>query len=323
VAEATVGTTKPSRGSRRRDRLAARRERGAWLPRWFWPSFAAPAILWLLLFFIVPFYTIIAIAFGTVDIFRNPQPVWQPWYWTSAYVGQVFGQIVGADAYLQPVFVRTLAFVVIASGICLVLGYAVAYYTARYAGKYKTLILILLVSPFWISYLMRMLAWVNLLDENGYVNLVLQKLHLIGSPVPWLEGRDVTVVLGLVYGYIPYMILPLFGFLDRIDMSYLEAGKDLGASPIRTFFRVTLPLSKPAILAGMVIVALPMFGDYYTNDLLSNSPKTSMIGNIINDSVDASGQGPRAAVMVLILMILLLVPMGYYLRSTIRAQESR
>jgi len=164
---------------------------------------------------------------------------------------------------------------------------------------------------------------VNLLDDSGYVNLVLQKLHLVGSPVLWLEGRDLTVVLGLVYGYIPYMILPLFGFLDRIDMSYLEAGKDLGASPARTFLRVTLPLSKPAILAGMVIVALPMFGDYYTNDLLSNSPKTSMIGNIINDSVGASGQGPRAAVLVLILMVLLLIPMGYYLRSTMRVQEAR
>jgi ABC-type spermidine/putrescine transport system permease subunit I len=323
VAEATVGTAKPSRRSRRRQRQAARRERSAWLPRWFWPSFAAPATLWLILFFILPFYTIIAVAFGTIDIFRNPLPIWQPWYWTSTYVGDVVGQIFGSNAYLQPVFIRTLGFVAIASGICLVLGYAVAYYTARYAGKYKTLILILLVSPFWISYLMRMLAWVNLLNESGYVNLVLQKLHLISSPVPWLEGRDITVVLGLVYGYIPYMILPLFGFLDRIDTSYLEAGKDLGASPVRTFFRVTLPLSKPAILAGMVIVALPMFGDYYTNDLLSNSPKTSMIGNIINDSVGETGQGPRAAVLVLILMILLLIPMGYYLRSTMRAQESR
>jgi ABC-type spermidine/putrescine transport system permease subunit I len=323
VAEATVGDTKPSRRSRRKALAAARRERSAWLPRWFWPSFAAPATLWLLLFFILPFYTIIAVAFGTVDVFRNPFPVWQPWYWTSQYVGQVWSQIFGSSAYLQPVFIRTLFFVAIASGICLVFGYAIAYYTARYAGKYRTLVLILLVSPFWISYLMRMLAWVNLLNDQGYVNLVLEKLHLISSPVPWLEGRDLTVILGLVYGYMPYMILPIFGFLDRIDMSYLEAGKDLGASPARTFWRVTLPLSKPAILAGMVIVALPMFGDYYTNDLLSNSPKTSMLGNLINESVDASGQGPRAAVLVLILMILLLIPMGYYLRSTMRSQETR
>jgi ABC-type spermidine/putrescine transport system permease subunit I len=148
-------------------------------------------------------------------------------------------------------------------------------------------------------------------------------LQLIGQPIAWLEGKSITVILGLVYGYIPYMILPLFGFLDRIETSQIEAGRDLGASPARTFWRVTLPLSKPAIYAGLVIVALPMFGDYYTNDLLSNSPRTSMIGNLINDATDSSGQGPKGAVLVLILMILLIIPMLYYLRSTLRAQQAR
>jgi spermidine/putrescine transport system permease protein len=199
----------------------------------------------------------------------------------------------------------------------------VAYYTAKFAGKYRTLILIALVSPFWISYLKRMLAWVNLLDYKGYVNTVLLKLHLISSPVSWLSGKSITVVLGLVYGYIPYMILPLFGFLDRIQASLIEAGRDLGASPAQTFWRVTLPLSKPAIYAGMVIVALPMFGDYYTNNLLSGSPNTTMIGNLIDDSVGSFGQGPNGAVLVLILMVMLLLPMLYYLRSTMKAQEAR
>src|SRR5204863_3558239 len=134
-----------------------------------------------------------------------------------------------------------------------------------------------------------------------YVNVTLQKLHLIASPYPWLEGKSITVVLGLVYGYIPYMILPLFGFLDRIDASLLEAGRDLGASPASTFWRVTLPLSKPAIYAGLVIISLPMFGDYYTNNLLSNSPKTTMIGNLIDDSVGSFGQGPEGAVLVVLL----------------------
>jgi spermidine/putrescine transport system permease protein len=118
------------------------------------------------------------------------------------------------------------------------------------------------------------------------------------------------------------MILPLFGQLDRIDKDYLEAGRDLGASPAQTFLRVTLPLSKPAILAGLVIVALPMFGDYYTNDLLSNSPRTSMIGNLIDVSVYGQGRIPQAASLVLILTVILLVPMMYYLRSTKRATEA-
>ena len=115
------------------------------------------------------------------------------------------------------------------------LGYAVAYYVARYGGRRKGLLLVLLIAPFWISYLMRMLAWVEPAAADGYINRFLMFLHLVTHPISWLEGRPLTVVLGLVYGYIPYMILPLFGFLDRIDQSLLEAGRDLGASPIRTF----------------------------------------------------------------------------------------
>jgi ABC-type spermidine/putrescine transport system permease subunit I len=322
-AAATIGG-EPSRRQRKRAARAASNAYGAWYPRWFWPSFSIPGIVFLIVFFIVPFYAIIAVAFGTIDLFRNPVPVWQPWYWTGKYAVDVGNTIVGSNPYLRPTYARTFAYVAIASSVSLVVGYAVAYYTARHAGKYRTLILILLISPFWISYLMRMLAWVNLLSPDGYVNVVLQKLHLIGAPVDWLSGKSVTVVLGLVYGYIPYMVLPLFGFLDRIQTSLLEAGRDLGASPAQTFWRVTLPLSKPAIYAGMIIVALPMFGDYYTNNLLSGSPRTTMIGNLIDDSVfGSSGQGPKGAVLVLILMILLLIPMMYYLRSTMRAQEEK
>jgi len=126
--------------------------------------------------------------------------------------------------------------------------------------------------------------------------------------------------MGLVYGYIPFMILPLFGNLDRINKSLLEAGRDLGASPWQTFRRVTLPLSKPAILAGLVIVSLPMFGDYYTNDLLG-SQTTSMFGNLIDNAVGNAGQGPEAGSLVLILMVIVMVPMLYYLRATRRAAE--
>ena len=320
MSEASAPVLQPSRRDRRRAERAAARSQGAWYPRWFWPGFALPGTAWLILFFILPFYTIIAVAFGTIDIFRKPVPIWQPWYWSAKYVGDVADTIVGSNPFLRPTFLRTFMYVFLASALCLVVGYAVAYYTARYAGKYRNLILIALISPFWISYLMRMVAWQSLLANDGYVNVVLRKLQLLSAPYPWLEGKHITVILGLVYGYIPYMILPLFGFLDRIQASLLEAGRDLGASPARTFWRVTLPLSKPAIYAGLVIVSLPMFGDYYTNDLLSTATRTSMIGNIIDDTVRSS---PRGSVLVLILMVLLIVPMIYYLRSTLQAQESR
>jgi ABC-type spermidine/putrescine transport system permease subunit I len=321
VSEATTETGRPPGFFQRWKAGSGRQESGVWYPRWFWQAWAAPGTLWLIVLFILPFYVVICVAFGTTDIFQNPVPVWQPWYWTVSNVTGVYHKIFGSNAFLEPVFTRTFAYVIAASLICIVLGYTVAYYVSRYGGKRKTLFLVLLISPFWVSYLMRMLAWVNLLQTDGYVNKIVTFLHLAPRPVAWLEGRPLTVILGLVYGYIPYMILPIYGFLDRIDQSLLEAGRDLGGSPVSTFVRVTLPLSKPAILAGLVIVTLPMFGDYYTNNLLSNSPKTTMIGNVLDDAIESPGQGPQGAVFVLILMILLIIPMLYYMRSTRRSLE--
>jgi ABC-type spermidine/putrescine transport system permease subunit I len=288
---------------------------------WFWPSFTIPAAIWLAVLFILPLYTVVSIAFGTVDpIFRGPLPIYEPWWWSADQFGKVLGDSVGIYRH---VYIHTLEYVVIASAICLVLAYAVAYYVARYGGKRKTLLLSLLIAPFFISYLMRMLAWINLLDTDGYINKVLTFFHVVPRPVDWLGGKPSTVIMGLVYGYIPYMVLPLYAFLDRIDVNLLEAGRDLGAGPARTFFRVTLPLSRPGILAGLVIVSLPMFGDYYTNNLLSGSPKTTMLGNLIDEAYGSTGQGPKAAVFVLILMALLIVPMLYYMRSTSRSLMTR
>jgi ABC-type spermidine/putrescine transport system permease subunit I len=279
-----------------------------------------PGVVWLLVLFVLPFYTVLAVAFGTVDpLFRTPLPVYQPWYWSFGTFSTTLEKFyVGDQIYRQPL-IRTLVYVALASVICLVIGYAVAYFTARHAGRFRVLVLVLLVSPFWISYLMRIYAWQSLLQPDGYINDV---ATLFGNPVNWLTGKPVTVVLGLVYGYIPFMILPLFGSLDRINQNLLEAGRDLGAGPWQTFRRVTLPLSKPAILAGLVIVALPMFGDYYTNDLLG-SQRTSMLGNLINSAVYQAGQGPEAGSLTLILMVIVVIPMVYYLRETKRVAEGR
>jgi spermidine/putrescine transport system permease protein len=308
--------------TRRHARARKRAEAGgAWYPRWYWPSFAAPGTIWMLVLFLLPFYVVVSIAFGTVDpVFQSPLPVYQPWWWTGKYLAEEWHLVTGE---FRAVELRTLLYVVIASAICLVLAYAVAYYVARYGGKRRGLFLALLIAPFFISYLMRMLSWVELLQPDGYVNRILQFLHLTPHPINWLAGVPFTVVLGLVYGYIPYMILPLYGFLDRIDKSLLEAGRDLGASPAKTFVRITLPLSKQAILASLIIVSLPMFGDYYTNNLLSGSPKTTMFGNLLDGAMESTGQGPQAAVLVLFLTLVLIIPMLYYLRETNRAAAER
>ena len=287
-------------------------------PRWFWAGFGAPGLVWLAVLFLVPLYVILAVAMGTVDpIFLSPVPVWNPLDWSTGAFEQIWEGLGPGEPFFV-VFVRTLAYVAIALVLSLAMGYPVAYFIARHGGRWKALLLLALVAPFWISYLMRMLAWVNLLQDEGYVNRALMWLNVLDAPRNWLDGRASTVILGLVYGYVPFLILPLYAALDRIPRDLLEAARDLGANRAQTFRRVTLPLSKPGILAGAVIITLPMFGDYYTPDLLSGSPKTTIIGNQINLFV----HGPQVTVgaaLTVILMVMLVVLMTYYLVSTARA----
>jgi len=211
-------------------------------PRWLWPSFALPGVLWLIVLFIIPFYAVIGVAFGTVDpILLSAVPIWNPVEWNVGWMSEVLTRLQpGGDFWV--VFVRTCEYVFVSLGLSLLIGYPVAYYIARHASRTKSLLLILLILPFWISYLMRMYAWVNLLSPDGYVNRFLQFTHVIDQPYGFLDGRSSTVILALVYGYIPYLILPLYASLDRIDKSQLEAARDLGASPFRAFLHVTLPL---------------------------------------------------------------------------------
>ena len=192
--------------------------------------------------------------------------------------------------------------------------------------------LLLLVLPFWINYLMRMLAWINLLSPGGWgtrflhdfgIEALFEKLGLLSQDGGWLDGQASSVVIALVYGYIPYLILPLYAALDRIDQRHIEAARDLGASPFAAFRRVTLPLSIPGILAGTVLIALPMFGDYYTQDLISASPRTNMIGNQIDEFARQGSQKTVGAVLTMLLALVLLVLMFYYLRTTRRADLER
>ena len=288
----------------------------------FWAGLALPGVVWLGVFFLLPFYVILCVALGSLDpILLTPAPEWNPLQWNTAAFEFVLDNLFTPGAAFETVFVRTFFYVLIATTLSLLIAYPVAYYVARYGGRWKGLLLVGLIAPFFISYLMRMLAWINLLQDDGWVNSVLIWVGILDAPRNWLDGRASSVILGLVYGYVPFMILPLYAFLDRIDRSLLEAARDLGASPFQAFRLVTLPLSTPAILAGVVIIALPMFGDYYTPDLLSGSPQTSLIGNEINLYIRGGQQVPVGAALVVVLMVFLTVLMGYYLFATARAQR--
>jgi spermidine/putrescine transport system permease protein len=287
--------------------------------RLFWAVLAAPGILWLTLLFVVPFYVVLCIAAGRLNqLFGTPIAVYNPLSWSTSNVAAAWRDVDGPTAYVGPILLRTVLYTAAASVLSLLIGYPVAYFVARFAGKRRGLMLVLLIAPFWISYMMRMLAWVDLLQTNGYVNSVLTFLHLASHPVDWLSGQPVTVVLGLVYGYIPYLILVLYAGLDRIDPALLEAGRDLGLSKARTFVRVTLPLSRQPIMTGMLITVLPMLGDYFTNQLLSGATNTSMIGNVIDQQLSTPLFQAEGAVFSIFLLLLLVVPMIYYVVSTNR-----
>lgn len=294
---------------------------GGRLQRLLWPILGLPAIVWIVLFFLVPLYVVLCVSFGDVDpIFRSPIPIWNPLEWRFDQVVVVWDRLVGPDNFYLPPVIRTFVYVVAAVVICLLISFPVAYYTARYAGRHRALVLALLVAPFWISYMMRMLAWINLLQPDGLVNTIITFGGAVPLDVNWLSGNPYTVVMGLIYGYVPYMILPLFAALDRISPSLLEAARDLGASGFDLFRRVILPMSMPGVVAGTLLIALPMMGDYFTSDMLSKSPNTSMIGNLINLSIATPGQSGQAGALLILVLLVLLIPMVWYTRSTAKAE---
>jgi spermidine/putrescine transport system permease protein len=290
--------------------------------RLFWACLALPGIIWLTLLFLVPFYVVLAIAAGKLNqLFGTPIAVWNPLHWSTTNLRGAWRDIAGSSAFVGPIILRTIWYTAVASILSLLIAYPAAYFVARFGGRRKALFLVLLIAPFWISYMMRMLAWVDLLQTNGYVNKALMSLHVTNHPINWLSGQSVTVILGLVYGYIPYVILVLYAGLDRIDPALIEAGRDLGLGRARTFVRVTLPLSRQPIMTAMLVTVLPMLGDYFTNQLLSGATNTSMLGNVIDQQLSTPLFQGEGAVLSLMMLLVLIIPMIWYVVATNRTSR--
>ena len=199
------------------------------------------------------------------------------------------------------IFWRSFWIAGISTAICLVLGFPLAMFIAS-SGRRKTLFLSLVILPFWTSFLIRIYAWMFLLRDTGLINTALQAMGVIREPLPMLYN-DGAVILGLVYGFLPFMVLPLYATLERLDASLIEASADLGARPFETFFRVTLPLCAPGIRAGAILVFVPSLGTYLTSDLLGGS-KTILIGNLVQNQFTAARDWPFGAAASLALMII-------------------
>jgi len=202
------------------------------------------------------------------------------------------------------IFLRSFWIAAISTLLCLVFGFPLALFIAQ-SGKRKDLYLNLVILPFWTSFLIRTYAWMFLLRDTGLINTVLQSLHLIREPLPLLYN-DGAVILGLVYAYLPFTVLPIYATLERLDKTLLEAAADLGARPFDALLRVTIPLSKPGLIAGAVLVFVPCLGTYLTSDLLGGS-KTILIGNLVQDQFTSARDWPFGAAASLALMAMAVI----------------
>jgi spermidine/putrescine transport system permease protein len=204
------------------------------------------------------------------------------------------------DPLYGVIFLRSLVIAAVATALCLVLGFPLAWFIAR-SGRRKTLWLLLVILPFWTSFLIRTYAWMFLLRDTGLINTALISAHMIHAPLPMLYNSG-AVILGLVYGFLPFAVLPLYATVERLDPSLLEAAADLGSQPWSTLWRVAIPLCGPGIRAAAILVFVPSLGTYLTSDLLGGS-KTILIGNLVQNQFTASRDWPFGAAASVVLMI--------------------
>jgi spermidine/putrescine transport system permease protein len=282
--------------------------------RGLWSSFLVPPGLWLAVFYLVPLGLIIAASFGQVDFLGRVLYAWPFAGWDLSNYHTVL-----SSAYL-PAFFRSLAFALLTTALCLLIGYPVAYVIARYGGRVRHLLVVLLVLPWFVDYLIRVYAWIVLLGDNGVVNGWLHDLGMAGDPPVQFLGTWWAVVGGLFYSYFPFMVLPIFAAVDRMDSSLVEAGKDLYGTPWQTFRHVTFPATFQGVVAGAVLVFLPAAGDFANSEFLG-SPGTSMIGNVINSTFNAGGYVPLGGTLTVCFMAGIAVFMVFYLRSAARASR--
>ena len=262
-----------------------------------------PAAAWLGLFFVIPFYSLLAASlFDPKGSVLTGYDVTYHW----ANFSNAF-----SDYWRQ--LWRSLWYAGLSTFFCLVLGYVLAYAIAFKAGRWKTLMLVLVVAPFFTSFLIRTLSWKLILGDNGWIVNTLQAVHVLGA-----EGRllatPVAVIAGLTYNFLPFMVLPLYASLEKIDGRLIEAASDLYASPVRAFFKVTWPLSLPGVVGGTLLTFIPAAGDYINAQLLG-SPNQRMVGNYIQSLFTTQGDYATAGALSVILMAIIVVMVIFYIRK--------
>lgn len=253
-----------------------------------------PGIAWLTLFFVVPLGMIFVVSLGSRDQFDRV--ILDPL--TLDNYAKAF------DPRFVPTFLNSLRYSAAVTVLCLAIGYPIAYWISRYGGRHKALLLILVMLPFWTSYIIRTYAWMIVLRDNGVVNTLLQAVGLTSEPLILLN-TDISVIIGMTYGFLPFAILPLFVSIDRLDISLVAAARDLYASGRAAFFHVTLPLTMPGIVAASILTFIPAMGDFVTPDLLGGAGTTT-IAKAIQELFLEGRDWPYGAALGFVLMVITL-----------------
>jgi putrescine transport system permease protein len=266
---------------------------------------------WLAIFFLLPFALVLAIALGTNNLDMVP-PV------ELGLSFKNFGRLFTDDLYVAA-WLSSLRIAATSTVLTLLLGYPMAYAIARAAPKQRPLLLMAVILPFWTSFLIRVYAWMGLLSQNGILNQFLRGTGLVADPGTIL-GTEWAVHLGIVYAYLPFMVLPLYAALEKLDTDLLEAAADLGARPWVAFLTVTLPLSVPGIVAGCLLVFIPAVGEFVIPDLLGGTD-TLMIGKVLWDDFFLNSDWPLASAVAICLLVLLVGPIALFQRQQARSLE--
>jgi putrescine transport system permease protein len=291
--------------------------------------FAAIApYVWMVLLFLIPFGFVLKISLSQTAI---AQPPYTPLFDVTAgwaVLKQAFAALsldnfrllVSDDLYVLS-YLRSLVIALVSTSILLLIGYPIAYGMARLPKRWQPLAMMLVIVPFWTSFLIRIYAWINILQHDGLLNQILLALHLVSQPVVWLS-TDSAMYLGIVYSYLPFMILPLYATLAKMEPALEEAAADLGASPLHVFWLVTFPLSLPGVGAGVLLCFIPIVGEFVIPDLLAGS-NSLMIGQTLWLEFFNNKDWPMASTCAIALLVLLIAPLLLYDRLQRRQVEGR
>jgi putrescine transport system permease protein len=275
------------------------------------PVIAAP-YFWLILFFLLPFLIVLKISVAEMETTAISPLV--------SYVDDAlsikikFGNFISLfndpEQYYLWTYLRSIAFAAVTTLLCLLIGYPFAYFMARSPVHMRPALLMLVMLPFWTSFLLRIYAWKGILETNGLLNNLLIWMGVITEPIHMMHTKF-SLILGMVYTYLPFMILPLYSNLIKLDNRFLEASADLGATPLQTFWRITIPLSKAGIIAGSMLVFIPCIGEFVIPELLGG-PETLMIGRVLWDEFFSNNDWPRASAVAVVMILLIIVPLAIF-----------